>query len=80
MTWSLFAVKRKQLYVLMFCANITLYSIALLIGVITTGGHPSDISCTTPSTQAKQHDTDHYCPWQGAFLHVFSLSACMWWR
>lgn len=78
-TWSLFDTKRRQVYVLAFCACVFGLTLSLLIGLIVTDGTPSRIGCANESRAHVQSDTSSYCPWEGAFVQIFALSAAFYW-
>ena len=79
-TWLLFDSKRKQTFIVAFCASVALLTFSLMIGVWVENGRPSQLNCIISTQEAQQSDTDGFCPWQGAMVHLFALSACFWWR
>lgn len=52
---------------------------SLFVGVLVTGGRTSQIGCLTKTRSVATLDTDHFCPWQGAFVIAFSLGGAIWW-
>jgi hypothetical protein len=79
LTWCIFGAKRKQQFVLAFSINLLLLMISFVVSMVVTSGHASRLGCASATHALTVTDPHQYCGWQGAFMHILSLSVTAWW-
>jgi hypothetical protein len=79
LTWLSFESKRKQIYVLMFSINVFALTCSFALTSMVTRGHPSRIGCVNEQRGQEHDEASRYCSWQGAFMHILSVSITAWW-